>query len=191
LVATAQSIRFLAERLRHELEEQRALLQAENGTLEVTVAPVAPEAAIAIAARVVSDHPVARGRTLEVAAAASAKPIWTDESLLVRVLVNMMKNALEATAEGGQVRAWSLPTAEGCEFRVWNATAIPHRISLQIFKRSFTTKQGQGRGLGTFSVKLFGERYLGGSVGFASNESEGTTFFLRLPERCKPPEPRA
>ena len=50
----------------------------------------------------------------------------------------------------------------------------------QIFQRSFSTK-GPGRGLGTYSVKLFTEQYLKGKVGFESLEGKGTTFFVSLP----------
>jgi sensor histidine kinase regulating citrate/malate metabolism len=101
--------------------------------------------------------------------------------LLVRIMVNMVKNALEATPEGGAVKAWVKHGSAGCELRVWNAGTIAHDVAIQVFKRSFSTKSGRGRGLGTFSMKLFGERYLGGAVGFTSTEDEVTTFFIRLP----------
>jgi signal transduction histidine kinase len=44
-----------------------------------------------------------------------------------------------------------------------------------VFQRSFSTK-GTGRGLGTYSIKLLTERYLGGRVWFESAEGHGTTF---------------
>ncbi|HEY3352193.1 MAG TPA: HAMP domain-containing sensor histidine kinase [Polyangia bacterium] len=178
-----QRIATLAGRLQREIEDQRVLLSAENGTLEATPAALLPETALDTAASVVRGHPVARQRTVEVAHGGATAPILADESLLVRVLVNMMKNALEATPEGGVVRAWAeRPAAGGCALKVWNAGVIDGRIALQIFKRSFSTKEGHGRGLGTFSMKLFGERYLGGTVGFTSTAAAGTTFFIRLPE---------
>jgi len=37
-----------------------------------------------------------------------------------------------------------------------------------------------GRGLGTFSMKLFGEEFLGAKVNFKTSELEGTVFSLRL-----------
>jgi hypothetical protein len=37
-------------------------------------------------------------------------------------------------------------------------------------------------------MRLFGERYLGGRVGFTSREPEGTLFTITLP---KSPPPRA
>jgi sensor histidine kinase regulating citrate/malate metabolism len=53
---------------------------------------------------------------------------------------------------------------------------------MRIFQRNYSTKSDSGRGLGTYSMKLFGETYLGGKVDFTSSESEGTTFHLRLPK---------
>jgi sensor histidine kinase regulating citrate/malate metabolism len=64
---------------------------------------------------------------------------------------------------------------------VWNGGAIERSVASQIFKRSFSTKPGRGRGLGTFSMKLFGERYLGGVVSLHSTERDGTTFSITLP----------
>ena len=54
---------------------------------------------------------------------------------------------------------------------------------MQIFQRSFSTKGQPGRGIGTYSIKLFGETYLGGR-GFVSpaEAPEGTTFSIVLPK---------
>jgi len=171
----------LAERLQREIEDQRVLLRAENGTLEAAHAPVEPENILAAAVALLEGHPVARGRRLEVSRRDSIVPIETDESLLVRVMINMIKNALEVTPEGGLVRVWAEERPGRCELCVWNAGALDPKVALQIFKRSFSTRGGRGRGLGTFSMKLIGERYLGGTVGFTSTEENGTTFFIRLP----------
>jgi signal transduction histidine kinase len=171
----------LAERLQREIEDQRVLLQAENGTLEASRTPVEPERVLATAVALLEGHPVARGRQLEIAGRDATVPIETDESLLTRVLVNMIKNALEATPEGGVVRLWAEERPGRCDLCVWNAGALEPKVALQIFKRSFSTRGGRGRGLGTFSMKLIGERYLRGTVGFTSTEETGTTFFVRLP----------
>ena len=48
--------------------------------------------------------------------------------------------------------------------------------------RSFSTKADTGRGIGTYSMRLFGQRYLGGRVDFTSEEPEGTTFTVILPK---------
>jgi sensor histidine kinase regulating citrate/malate metabolism len=50
---------------------------------------------------------------------------------------------------------------------------------MQLFQRSFSTK-GNGRGIGTYSIKLLTENYLKGKVSFFSNEEEGTVFSIEL-----------
>jgi len=59
-----------------------------------------------------------------------------------------------------------------------------------LFQRSFSTK-GEGRGLGTYSIKLYTERYLKGTVSFSSAEGEGTVFRVRYPWVLEAPEHRA
>lgn len=65
-------------------------------------------------------------------------------------------------------------------FEVHNDSFIPREIQLQVFQRSFSTK-GEGRGLGTYSIKLLTERYLNGSVEFESSIESGTTFRVVYP----------
>jgi sensor histidine kinase regulating citrate/malate metabolism len=50
---------------------------------------------------------------------------------------------------------------------------------MQVFMRSFSTK-GVQRGLGTYSMKILGEQYLGGKVDFETNPKNGTTFYIDL-----------
>lgn len=104
----------------------------------------------------------------------------SDPALLCRVLTNMIKNALEASDQNNPVRV-GVDLSDGqLRFRVHNQEVIPLEIQQQIFERSFSSK-GQGRGLGTFSMKLLGEAYLGGKVDFVSDEKHGTTFMIDLP----------
>jgi sensor histidine kinase regulating citrate/malate metabolism len=62
---------------------------------------------------------------------------------------------------------------------VRNDTIIPENVKMQLFQRSFSTK-GQGRGIGTYSIKLLTENYLKGKVSFISNETERTVFSVVL-----------
>ncbi|MEJ2199760.1 MAG: ATP-binding protein [Desulfuromonadaceae bacterium] len=92
----------------------------------------------------------------------------------------MVLNALEASAAGETVRLRLLIDEAAVTIVVINRGEIPKEVQLSIFKRSFSTKSSSGRGIGTYSMKLFGERYLGGKVGFSSEQGE-TRFFIRLP----------
>ncbi len=65
-------------------------------------------------------------------------------------------------------------------FSVHNPSFMPRSVQLQVFQRSFSTK-GEGRGLGTYSMKLLSERYLGGRVDFTTSPDGGTTFIATFP----------
>ena len=95
------------------------------------------------------------------------------------MLINLVKNALEATPENGTVILGVENLHKMIRFRVKNEGVIPRDIQLQLFQRSFTTR-GIGRGLGTYSIKLLTENYLKGYVSFISNEAEGTIFRVDL-----------
>jgi sensor histidine kinase regulating citrate/malate metabolism len=92
----------------------------------------------------------------------------------------MAKNAAEATPENGSVKIGYMKKNEMALFSVNNPGNIPVDVRLQIFQRSYSTK-GRGRGLGTYSMKLFGETVLKGKVYFTSDEKSGTTFTIELP----------
>jgi signal transduction histidine kinase len=57
---------------------------------------------------------------------------------------------------------------------------MTREVQLGVFQRSFST-EGSGRGLGTCSMKLIGERYLDGNVWFESSEEKGTVFYAEFP----------
>ncbi len=130
-----------------------------------------------------SHHPLVEERTLRVEPPLDAdEALATDRDLLLRVLTNMVKNALEATPAGGTVKVWwrrdDFPPRGS--LLVWNPGEVEPRVARRIFSRYFTTKGGVGRGLGTYSMRLIGERVLGGEVRFSSSAS-GTTFRITLP----------
>jgi signal transduction histidine kinase len=98
-----------------------------------------------------------------------------------RILLNMALNALEATDPGGTVTAWAEAGEGEVTFCVHNAREIPPAVAQRVFQRSYSTKATRGRGLGTYSMKLFGESFLGGRVRFTTSAEEGTVFRFSLP----------
>lgn len=107
--------------------------------------------------------------------------IHTDILLVTRVLGNMLINALEATQEGGTISLTAKAERDKIVWEVWNDSFINEDIQKRIFQRHFSTKSDFGRGLGTYSMKLFGEEYLNGKVSFQSDKESGTTFIFSLP----------
>ncbi|MCE5231243.1 HAMP domain-containing histidine kinase [bacterium] len=178
---TAQRILVLSRRLKQEIEEQRRLLEAENGTLSTEKKPVHVREILEGIGAVFEGHTAAKDRHVEIAEIDELEEIQTDPGLLQRILTNMTKNALEAIPEGETVRV-AFERRDGRPvFLVSNPGMIPEQVQLQLFKRSFSTKAAKGRGIGTYSMKLFGERYLGGLVAFESTAEKGTTFRIELP----------
>jgi signal transduction histidine kinase len=171
----------LSKRLHQEIEDQRRLLAAERGTLDISMEPVAVEEILDTVKTVFTVHDAAKGKRLEVEDFDPQEQVTTDASLLVRVLTNMTKNAFEAIQEGETVRLSFARRDRKPVFAVHNPGAIPDNIALRIFQRSFSTKAKAGRGIGTYSMRLFGERYLGGKVGFETSVDTGTVFFIELP----------
>ncbi|OHB24956.1 MAG: hypothetical protein A2X84_07415 [Desulfuromonadaceae bacterium GWC2_58_13] len=164
-----------------EIEAQRMLLAAESGNLRLQAELIEAEPFLSRLVEIYRYHQVAEGRTLAVAEASDPQPILfnTDRTLLGRILGNMIKNALEASVEGGTVTLSCRRRDDQIEFAVRNAGEMPRSVQLQIFKRYFSTK-GEHRGLGTYSMKLLSE-YLHGEISFVSAAASGTIFRLRIP----------
>jgi len=177
---TVERIAGLAERLAREITDQRSRVQAEKGSLVLNPAPVQVAGVLQAARETVLGHDAATELRVELTCESGIGELITDETLLLRVLTNMLKNAVEATPPPGTVRLSAVSADGGYRFDVWNAGEIPQRVAQQIFYRSFSTKASSGRGLGTYSMRLFGERYLGGRVNFTTGP-EGTVFSLWLP----------
>jgi signal transduction histidine kinase len=129
---------------------------------------------------VFSNHPVAKGKLLRLPQTIPDLSFTTDFPLLMRVIDNMLKNAFEATVEGGEVKVSIEQGQDEITFCVWNQQAIPKDIAKRVFQRNFSTKKDVGRGLGTYSMKLFGEQFLGGRVNFTTSETDGTVFCFSL-----------
>lgn len=175
----ARMVYQASDRLLDEIEGQRQLLAAEEGVLEVALSPITMPHFLEEMTSFYRAHPVASECSLQLEPGA-ALIFNSDPALLGRVLGNMLKNALEAVPAGGKVRIGYRAEAEQIRFWVQNPGRMPTEVQLQLFHRSFSTKS-IGRGLGTYSMKLLAEQYLGGEVDFTSNVQDGTTFTVTLP----------
>ncbi|MDZ7633173.1 MAG: HAMP domain-containing sensor histidine kinase [Bacteroidales bacterium] len=105
--------------------------------------------------------------------------MFSDPLLLRRIVGNMTKNALEASKSGQKVTLSCREEGVKTLFSVHNEDYIEPEAQLKLFRRSFSTK-GSGRGIGTYSMKLLGEKYLHGKVWFTSSPDEGTTFYISV-----------
>jgi signal transduction histidine kinase len=176
-----ESLQDASGRLLHEIEAHRDLIHGEKGELQVRCEPVDAQRLLRTLAASYAKHPASAQRAIDLGDSWQGM-IRTDPRLLLRVLGNMLKNALEATPPRGRVRVECREADAAVVFSVHNQAVMSDEVQLQIFHRSFSTKARHGRGLGTFSMKLLGQRYLGGRVSFTSRAPEGTVFCLELPK---------
>ena len=170
----------LCDQLHDEVNAHRQLISAENGQLTVQREAIQPQEVLRALAANYQKHETGQEHIL-IVLPSTERIITTDRLLLMRVLGNMTKNAIEASPTGSTITLWAVADGGNITFNVNNPGVIPEEIRYLIFKRSFSTKQKTGRGIGTYSMRLLGEKYLGGHVDFTSNEETGTTFCIVIP----------
>jgi len=105
---------------------------------------------------------------------------------LCQVFTNVIKNAVEATAEGGSIRIVSEPTQQagrnGVLVRVSDSgVGVPEHMQARLFSPFASTKQDSGSGLGLWVSRSILEKH-GGTIHISANpESPGTTVSIFLP----------
>jgi signal transduction histidine kinase len=133
-------------------------------------------------------HHAARQRhiALEAEVAPALPLLQADASQLQQVLINLVVNALEATAAGGRVtvRAERRPRGEvtGVGIAVADTgTGIPPEHLPRLFEPFFTTKpRGQGTGLG-LAISREIVRAHGGDLGVETKAGRGSTLTAWIP----------
>jgi len=102
-----------------------------------------------------------------------------EELLFFSLFANLIKNALEASPKGGQVRVRLVPGSPAL-VAIHNQGLVPDDMRSRFFDKYASSGKDGGTGLGTYSAKLIATN-LGGEIGFTSNPDDGTEVFLRLP----------
>ncbi len=182
----AGMVRQAVTRLTGEVAIQRQLVGSGDFSYRPDWRRIPAGSVLKELAALFANHAAARDREIVTGALGREAWIETDPALLLRVLGNMVINALEATGPGGKIRIWTEIRDRRLSFLVWNAGEIPPDAVLRMFQRSFSTKDGPGRGFGTYSMKLFGEEILKGKVDFTTSAEAGTVFRFTCPLAGQP-----
>jgi len=170
----------LSDRLMDEIQCQRIIGNAEHNELVPNVQQFTLSEVLKTLVTLYRNHEIARGKHVSLTMGQTDIEMETDPIILNRILGNMLKNALEASTLDDTVELRIDNDEKQVRFQVFNPQSMPRDVQLQVFNRSFSTK-GAGRGLGTYSIKLLGEKYLHGEVSFSSSEENGTIFTIILP----------
>jgi PAS domain S-box-containing protein len=121
-----------------------------------------------------------RGITIRARAESEVPPIQADASKLRQVLLNLVRNAIEAMPGGGSIELVLRRREEAAELTVVdNGPGIASELLPRIFEPFFTTKEG-GTGLGlALSLQILHEH--GGHLECSSAPGQGAAFTLTLP----------
>ena len=127
-----------------------------------------------------------RAQTVEEKLARQLPSAPLDPAQIKQVLVNLLKNAMQATTKGGVLTVQTGSGADG----VWVSIAdtgcgIPQERLNRIFDPFFTTKK-KGSGLGLMIVQRIVREHCG-LIKLESHVGQGTTFRIWLPLRERQP----
>jgi signal transduction histidine kinase len=125
-------------------------------------------------------EPVARGKglTLDERLGGDLRRLRMDREKIKQVLINLIRNAIEATAEGGSVAVSTRQHHGAYVIRVTD-TGVGIEPGLDVFDFFTTTKHG-GTGLGLPIARRIVEGH-GGSLTFESEPGRGSVFAISLP----------
>ncbi|HYT58953.1 MAG TPA: ATP-binding protein [Haliangiales bacterium] len=121
-----------------------------------------------------------RGQTIEEKLARQLPSAPLDPAQIKQVLVNLIKNAMQAMTRGGRL---TVQSGSGTD-AIWVSIAdtgcgIPQQQLNLIYEPFFTTKK-KGSGLGLMIVQRIVREH-GGHISLESNVGQGTTFRIWLP----------
>ncbi len=105
--------------------------------------------------------------------------VYGEEIYLEDMLVNLIRNAIEASQPDDEVRV-SVTTSDPYVVDIHNPAPIPHEIRDRFFERYSTFGKPDGNGLGTYIARLIA-RVHNGDIDFTSDQSDGTHLIVRMP----------
>jgi len=139
--------------------------------------PVAPEELVSA---VLALFPPPPGLTIERSVPEALPQVWADRDQALQVLLNLVRNALDAMPEGGTLRVAGRPAGDGVALEVADTGPgiapedLPH-----LFEPYFTRKEG-GTGLGLAIAQRIAEEH-GGRLEVKTSPGQGATFTFWLP----------
>lgn len=162
------------ERLVHDLLDFTRPLEPRRTSVELTEVP---RRAVAL----LKERNEDQGLTIDFEATAGSHLIHADAHLLGLAVENLLRNAVQASPEGGRVRMLVEKSADAELLIVEDEGAgVPDTDRSRIFEPFFTTR-AKGSGLGLPIVLRIAKAH-GGNVTVCSAASGGARFELSLPK---------
>lgn len=155
---------------------------------ETRFAPVELSSLLAEVAELVAPEAARRGTRLRVQP--TDLELRCDAALVRRALLNLLRNALQASPPGSEVLLLARVGEGRIELQVVDrGPGIESEVAQRIFEPFFTTRE-QGTGLGLAFVRRIAQAH-GGAVAHRPTPGGGATFVLELPAGQGPAAPGA
>jgi len=103
-----------------------------------------------------------------------------EETLCYGLLLNLLKNAVEASPKNGKVQVDIGELDAAVSIHIHNQDAVPLEIRDYFFNKFISSGKPSGTGLGTYSAKLMAE-IQGGGITMETSEETGTTVTVTMP----------
>ena len=180
-----------ARRLARVVEDMFTLSRADAGQYPVTSRPLYLDEVVADCAHSLRTLAAAKSITLSVESNGEL-PFSGDESLLSRMLLNLLDNAIKYTPNGGEVTVAARSTPAGAQITVAdNGSGVPPEFQSRIFERFFRADQARtransvpgptgGAGLGLSIARWIAEAHRG-TLRLTRSDASGTVFTVILP----------
>lgn len=189
LISTVSKNKVSTDRLILLVNELLDLEKLESGQMELNIARVAPDDVIAAAVESIKTMAASQKLVIEESFTpqSAALRMLADKDRIIRVLVNLIANAIKYSPDGGQISIGAIERHGHVEVSVSDeGPGIPQAFVDSIFERykqvsreDHTEKKGSGLGLAICKAILDAHQ---GSIGVHSEVGQGSTFWFRLPK---------
>ncbi len=180
--ARLTSIQRSAERMQRLIEELLDVARVEGGQLQLYPANVDARELVLSLTPLFTAQAEARGVTLAIGGDAGSLRI--DHDRILRVLCNLVDNALKFTPSGGRIRVSAIVTDDRARFEIADTgVGIAEEHRARVFERQWQRPVGRragGLGLGLYICAGLVSAH-GGTIGVDSKPGAGSTFWFELP----------
>jgi signal transduction histidine kinase/DNA-binding NarL/FixJ family response regulator len=172
-----------AEQMDRLIQDLLDVSAAESGRLTLSPAPLEPAGFAREAAEMLGPVARARGVDLRVDVPEGLSVVEADPDRLLRVVANLLENAMKHTPPGGEVTLSADSDADGVRFAVTDrgpgiATEHLERVFDRFWQASRTRRGGAGLGL---AISRGIVEAHGGRIWVESEPGAGSTFYFTLP----------
>lgn len=178
-----RAIRNASQQMAGLIQDLVEVAALESGSAALSPEPVTPGELVAGAVELFEEMAAQRGLTLRAEVAPELPAIEADRARVLRILSNLLGNALKFTPAGGTVTVCAAPAEGGVRFSVADTGPgvapqhLPH-----LFDRYWQARRGekQGLGLGLAISRGIADAH-GGRIWAESEPGKGATFHFILP----------